>query len=245
MEILSMMPIIKSKSSKRIPKISIILPCHNEEQAIGLCLKKIKTILAKNQIIGEIIVSDSSTDQSAKIATGLADKIVQHQKIGYGLAYREAFPHASGDYIFMADPDGSYDFAEIPNFMTQLNNGNDLVIGNRLAGKIYPGAMPWIHRYLGTPLLSFIFRQIFDITINDINCGMRAIRREKLALLNFRTEGMEFASEMLVEASKKKLKISQVSINYHPRLGNSKLKAYRDAKRHLLFMWQASRKNYA
>jgi glycosyltransferase involved in cell wall biosynthesis len=237
--------ILSKELKKTSPTLSVILPCRNEEQAIGLCLENIKTVLAKNKLLGEIIVSDSSVDHSPDIAKNLADKVVTHNKIGYGAAYLEAFPHAKGKYIFMADADGTYDFEEIPRFVNELEKGADLVIGNRLGGKIKPGAMPRLHRYIGTPFLSWLFRLFFEPGVDDINCGMRALKLEALQRLDLKTTGMEFASEMLIESIHKNLKIKQLPIDYYPRIGKSKLKTFSDGKRHLFFMCQSFIKRYA
>lgn len=217
-------------------EVSIILPCRNEEQALGLCLDKIRKILDTNQITGEIIVSDSSTDNSPNIALARGACLVKHDQVGYGRAYLESFKVARGQYLIMADADNTYDFGEIPRFLEYLRAGNDLVIGNRFRGKIYPNAMPWLHRYIGTPLLSTIFCLLFGNKIGDINCGLRAISRPALDSLKLKTTGMEFASEMLIKASRQKLKIKEIPINYYPRLGQSKLRSWLDGWRHLKFM---------
>lgn len=218
------------------PELSIVLPCRNEEQSIEDCLIEIKKIVKENKINAEIIVSDSSTDKSPEIAKKHNVKLVKHNKEGYGIACLEGFKKAKGKYIFMADCDKTYDFKEIPNFLNYLKQGYDLVIGNRFGGKIEKGAMPFSHCYIGNPLLSFIFRIFFWSDIRDINCGMRAFSQEALKKLNLKTAGMEFASEMLVKAVKKNLKIKEVPINYYKRKGDSKLKTIRDGWRHIRFM---------
>lgn len=218
------------------PEISIILPCRNEEQGLVFCLKKIKETIKKNNLSAEIIVSDSSTDRSPEIAEESGVALVKHDKEGYGIAYLEAFKVARGKYFFMADSDGTYDFAEIPNFIKQLKKGNDLILGNRFAGKIEEGAMPPMNRYLGNPILSFILRLFFFTKIKDSHTGMRAMRKTSIEKLNLRTTGMEFASEMIIKAIKNNFKIKEVPINYYKRLGDSKLKPFSDAWKHLRFM---------
>ena len=218
------------------PTISVVLPCRNEQEAIGLCLEQIRAVLASNNLAGEIIVSDSSHDRSPEIAKEFGVKLVKHNQVGYGSAYLEAFKVIRGNFIFMADADGTYDFKEIPRFVKQLAAGDDLVIGNRFAGEIEKGAMPFFNRYLGNPFLSFLFRLFFRQKISDINCGLRAIRKEALAKLNLRTAGMEFASEMIIQAVRKNLRIKELPINYYPRQGKSKLKPLADGWRHLRFM---------
>lgn len=217
-------------------KISIILPCRNEEKAIGFCIAQIKKIVSEKNIIAEIIVSDSSTDESATIAESLGAYVVRHNKDGYGNAYLEAFTHAQGQYIFMADADGTYDFAEISSFIEELKKGFDFVIGNRMKGNIEKNAMPFLHRYFGNPVLSFLLRLFFKSRVVDVHCGMRAISREALDKLQLHATGMEFASEMVMQAAIKHLSIRQLPINYSKRIGVSKLKTFADGWRHLRFM---------
>ncbi|HRY36595.1 MAG TPA: glycosyltransferase family 2 protein [Candidatus Magasanikbacteria bacterium] len=216
--------------------ISVILPCRNEEEALPKCLQTIQKIIAEQKLNAEIIVSDSSVDSSPKIALDFGVILVKHDQEGYGRAYLEGFQAAKGDFFFIADCDGTYDFAEIPNFIKFLQEGYDFVIGNRLKGKIDKGAMPWLHRYVGSPVLNFIFRLFFRRKIGDINCGMRAFTKESLQKMKLKTAGMEFASEMIIKAVKKDLHIKEVIIDYHTRLGKSKLKTFADGWRHLRFM---------
>lgn len=218
------------------PEISVILPCRNEEKGLVFCLQKIKETIKANNLLAEIIVSDSSADKSPEIAKANNVILVKHDKEGYGIAYLEAFKIAKGKYIFMADADGTYDFSEIPNFIKQLKKGNDLVLGNRFSGKIEEGAMPTLNRYFGNPILSFILRLFFFTKIKDCQTGMRAIRKTSLEKLNLKTTGMEFASEMIIKAIKNNFKIKEVPINYYKRLGSSNLKPFSDAWKHLRFM---------
>ena len=220
------------------PKISIILPCQNEEDNIGQCLLTIRQILQDNNLAGEIIVSDSSTDRSAEIAEPLADRVVRHGKNGYGVAYLEGFDVARGDYLFLADADGTYDFNEIPRFINFLENDEyDLVIGNRFRGKIYRGAMPFLRRRFGNPVLTFIFRRLYQLPVGDIHCGMRAIKINSLKKLSLNAPGMEFASEMLIKAHQHQLRVKELPIDYFPRQGLSKLRAFPDGWRHLKLMF--------
>lgn len=218
------------------PELSIILPCRNEEKALEGCILKIREVLKQHDIEGEIIVSDSSMDRSPAIARNQGVILIKHDKEGYGIAYLEGFKAAMGKYTFCADPDGSYDFTEIPRFLDCLRSGYDIVIGNRFKGRMAHGAMPLLHRYIGNPLLSFMLRMFFRTKISDIHCGMRAIRKEVLDKLNLKTTGMEFASEMIVEVVKKGLKIKELPIDYHKRQGRSKLRSFADGWRHLRFM---------
>ena len=223
---------MKSKN----PELSVILPCRNEEAALGSCITQIKKTIKRHNINAEIIVSDSSTDSSPKIAKQHKVKLIRHNKEGYGIACLEGFKHTKGKYIFIADADGSYDFNEIPKFLNQLKDGHDLIIGNRFKGKIEKKAMPFHHRYIGNPALSFILRIFFKTKVHDIHSGMRAISQKVLKKLNLKTTGMEFASEMIIQAAKKNIKIKEVPINYYRRLGTSKLKSFSDGWRHLKFM---------
>ncbi len=215
-------------------KISVVLPCRNEEKTIGICIEKIKKALFGQDY--EIIVSDSSKDKSAEIAKKAGAKVLKHNLEGYGNAYHVGLKKSKGDYIIMGDADDTYDFLEIPKFVHELDKGYDFVVGNRFAGKIEKGAMPFSHRYLGNPVLSGILRLFFHSKIKDAHCGMRAMRREILEKLNLRTTGMEYASEMVIMAEKKKLKIKQIPISYYKRKGKSKLKSFSDGWRHLRFM---------
>lgn len=226
------------------PKISIILPCLNEEEAIGFCLDQLAEIVKQNKLDIEIIIVDNnSTDNSCKIVkekkAKLKDiyiKLIHEAKRGYGAAYLKGFSAAKGKYIFMVDADASYDFNEISKFIAELEKSSDFVIGNRFKGKIEEGAMSWSRKYIGNPLLSGILRLFFKTKIGDAHCGMRAIIRTALDKLNLRTTGMEFASEMVIKASKNNLKVKEIPINYYKRKGKSKLKSFADGWRHLRFM---------
>ena len=225
-----------SFSAEQYPEVSIILPCKNEEAALKYCIDKIKKVLSENSIAGEIIVSDSSNDNSPNIAIDAGVVLVKHDKDGYGNAYLEGFSKVRGKYIFCADADGTYDFSEIPRFIDELRNGADFVIGNRFKGVIDNGAMPWMHKYIGNPFLSGTLRLFFGSSVKDAHCGMRVIKKEVIPRLSLKTTGMEFASEMVIKAIKKKLKIQELSINYRVRIGNSKLHTLSDGWRHMRFM---------
>lgn len=217
------------------PEISIILPCRNEAEALGFCLDQIKKVIKENRLNAEIIVSDSSTDKSPEIARSERATLIKHDKLGYGIAYLEAFKIARGEYIFMADADGTYEFSEIPRFIKFLRDGYDFVIGNRFGGKMEKGAMPFFHK-LGNPLLSGILRLFFSAKITDSHCGMRAIKKTALSRLNLQTTGMEFASEMVIKSLREGLRIKELPINYKKRMGKSKLKPMADSWKHMRFM---------
>jgi len=219
------------------PEISIILPCLNEEQAIDSCLDSIQTTLHQNNLNAEIIIVDNgSDDKSCQIASKRNVNLVHEKKRGYGAAYLKGFEQARGKYIFLSDIDGSYDFKEIPRFIEPLKNGHNFVIGNRFAGTIENQAMPWHHRFIGNPLLSWLLKLFFKSKVNDAHCGMRAITKDSLDQLKLKTSGMEFASEMIIKAIICGLKIKEIPINYYKRLGHSKLRSITDGCRHLRFM---------
>jgi len=218
-------------------ELSVILPCLNEGRALGSSLEKIKKVIKKNKLNTEIIVVDNgSSDNSCKIAKRKKVKLVYEPKRGYGAACLRGFQAAKGEYLFLVDADESYDFIEITKFIGELKKGYDFVIGNRFKGKIDKGAMPWAHKYIGNPLLSSILRLFFKAKINDVHCGMKALTKRAFKKLNLQTKGMEFASEMVIQAIKKDLKIKEIPINYYKRKGASKLKSFRDGWKHLRFM---------
>ena len=217
--------------------VSVVMPSLNEENTIGICINKVLEVFKKYNIDGEIIVSDNSTDRSPEIARSLGAKVITPKKRGYGNAYIEAFKHAKGKYIVLADADNTYDLSEVPKFLEPLmDNKADLVIGNRFKGNILNGAMPWLHRYIGNPLLTKTLKMLFKVKVSDAHCGMRAITKPSLEKMNLKMGGMEFASEMIIEASRKKQRIMEVPINYYPRIAKSKLRSFRDGWRHLRFM---------
>jgi glycosyltransferase involved in cell wall biosynthesis len=222
---------------EKYPEISIVLPCLNEEQAIGSCLDRIKEVVKNNNLDAEIIVVDNgSTDNSPEIIREKEVRLVEEKEKGYGSAYLKGFESVLGKYIFMADSDGSYDFNEIPKFIDYLRQGYDFVIGDRFSGKMEKEAMSWLHRYIGNPILSGIFRIFFKTKVRDVHCGMRAVKKESLLKLNLKTSGMEFASEMIIKAIRNNLKIKEIPIDYKIRKGESKLASISDGWRHLRFM---------
>jgi glycosyltransferase involved in cell wall biosynthesis len=217
-------------------KVSVVIPCLNEAESIERCVRRASVALEGEQWQGEVIVADNgSEDTSAELASEAGALVVHEPRRGYGSAYLAGFAAAQGEYIVMADADLTYDFADIPRFVAKLDEGADLVMGDRMRG-IQPGAMPWLHRYLGNPLLTGILNLFFHVGVRDAHCGMRAVRREVLPRLDLRTTGMEFASEMVIRAGKERLAIEEVPIHYHPRQGESKLSSWRDGWRHLRFL---------
>ena len=216
--------------------VSVVIPCLNEEQNIERCVRAAQHALSAAGLRGEVIVVDNaSEDRSAALAAAAGASVVHEPRRGYGSAYLAGLAAARGDYVVMADADLTYDFADIPRFVEKLAAGADLVIGDRM-DNIEPGAMPWLHRYIGNPLLTGILNLFFRTGVRDAHCGMRALRREAIARLGLRTTGMEFASEMVVRAARERLVIDELPIKYHPRGGESKLSSFRDGWRHLRYL---------
>src|SRR3954470_22385274 len=218
------------------PRVSVVIPCLNEAENIVECVTRARTVLAEHGLSGEVIVADNASDDGSPELARDAGAIVVHEpRRGYGSAYLAGFAAARGDYVVMADADLTYDWNDIPRFVKELDSGAELVMGDRM-DNIHPGAMPWLHRYVGNPVLSGILNLFFRTGVRDAHCGMRGFRRNILPRLDLRTTGMEFASEMVIRASKEKLDIRQVPIEYHPRGGESKLSTFRDGWRHLRFL---------
>ena len=213
-----------------------MIPCLNEAENIVECVSRARNVLAEHGLDGEVIVADNASDDgSPELAKDAGALVVHEPRRGYGSAYLAGFAAAQGDYIVMADADLTYDWNDIPRFIAKLDEGAQLVMGDRM-DNIHPGAMPWLHRYVGNPVLSGILNLFFRTGVRDAHCGMRGFRRDILPTLDLRTTGMEFASEMVIRASKEKLDIRQVPIEYHPRGGESKLSTFRDGWRHLRFL---------
>jgi glycosyltransferase involved in cell wall biosynthesis len=220
-------------------EVSIVLPCLNEAESLEHCLRRARAGLEKPGLDGEIIVADNgSTDGSQDVARRCGARVVDVTRTGYGAALAGGFAAARGRFIVMGDADGSYDFGEIEPFVERLRAGDDLVMGNRFAGGIKPGAMPPLNRYLGNPVLSFVGRLFFKSDIGDFHCGLRAFRREAILGLGLQTEGMEFASEMVVKATLNGLRISEVPTTLSPDLRTRRphLRPWRDGWRHLRFL---------
>jgi glycosyltransferase involved in cell wall biosynthesis len=216
--------------------VSVVIPCLNEAENIEECVKRAWAAIEKAGLEGEVVVADNnSTDGSGPLAEGAGARVVHEPQPGYGSAYLAGFAAARGEYIVMLDADLTYDFEEIPHFVAELDKGAQLVMGDRM-DNIHPGAMPWLHRYVGNPILTGILNLFFATGVKDAHCGMRGLRRDILPTLDLRTTGMEFASEMVIRASKEKLRIAEFPIEYHPRGGESKLSSFRDGWRHLRFL---------
>jgi len=216
--------------------VSVVLPALDEERTIGECIEKIQNVFRNNRIKGEIIVADSSNDRTGTIAKSLGAQVFRPEKSGYGNAYLTGFEHARGQYIVMGDADNTYDFLEIPKLLAPLKDGADFVIGSRFKGTIHKNSMDMLHRYIGNPVLTWMLNFVFHTHYSDTHSGFRAITHKALDRLPLTTGGMEFASEMLVMASKEGLRIEEVPISYNPRLTPSKLHSFADGWRHIRFV---------
>lgn len=220
-------------------ELSIVMPCLNEAETLATCIQKAQSYLQQQEIVGEIIIADNgSTDGSREIASSCGARVVPVPARGYGSALRGGISAARGQYIIMGDADDSYDFTNLNAFVEKLRMGYDLVMGNRFKGGIKPGAMPFLHKYLGNPVLTWLGRVFFGSPCKDFHCGLRGFRKDSIEALNLRTTGMEFASEMVVKASLCGLKITEVPTILSPD-GRSRpphLKTWRDGWRHLRFL---------
>jgi glycosyltransferase involved in cell wall biosynthesis len=217
-------------------ELSVVIPCLNEAEGIAVVVEKAVRTMERQQISGEVVVVDNgSTDGSATIAEAAGARVIHERRRGYGSAYQAGFAAARGTYILMGDGDDTYDFTQVDRFIGPLREGADLVIGNRMAG-IQPGAMPWLHRHVGNPLLTGVLNLFFRTGVSDAHCGMRAFRRALLPALDLRATGMEFASEHVIRSAKLGLDIREIEIDYHPRKGESKLSSFSDGWRHLRFL---------
>ena len=220
-------------------ELTILLPCLNEAETVGVCVAKARRSLESLHIDGEVLVADNgSQDGSRQLAQAAGARVVPIERRGYGAALQGGIEAARGRFVIMADADDSYALDDIGGFVEQLRTGSDLVMGNRFRGGIDPGAMPPLHRYLGNPALSLMGRMFFKIPVGDFHCGMRGFRRDKVLELGMRTDGMEFASEMVVRASLNKLSITEVPTTLHKdgRTRAPHLRTWRDGWRHLRFL---------
>ncbi len=220
-------------------KISIVIPALNEEGIVGKTVKSVPVEkLKENGLDVEIMVVDNaSTDNTAQEAREAGARVVYGETRGYGNAYLKGFSEAEGDIVVMGDADGTYPFEMTYEFIQPILNGEaDFVMGSRLKGEIKKGAMPPLHKYIGNPFLTWVLNALFHAGISDAHCGMRAIKKDVLDDLHLKSGGMEFASEMVIEAARKNVKIAEIPITYYPREGESKLSSFSDGWRHLRFM---------
>jgi len=220
-------------------EVSVVMPCLNESATVGICVEKALRTMQSLKIKGEVIVADNgSSDNSVMIAEQAGAKVVHQPAKGYGNAYISGFQAAQGKYIIMGDSDDSYDWTDLERFIQPLRQGYDMVMGNRLGGTITKGAMPFLHRYFGVPVLTAMLNILFSGKIGDAHCGMRSFTREVYDRMRLNTTGMEFASEMIIKAKQAGLKIAEIPITLHPdgRPGKPHLKSFSDGWRHVRFM---------
>ena len=221
------------------PEVSVVMPCLNESLTLGTCIQKALATFKSRGINGEVIVADNgSTDGSQAIAIDLGARVVPVQTKGYGSALRTGIAAARGRLVVMGDSDDSYDFTQLGDFVDKLNDGFDLVMGNRFQGGIRPGAMPLLHRYLGNPGLSWLGRLFFKCPVGDFQCGLRGFRKEAIDRLQLRTLGMEFSTEMVVKATLFNLRIAEIPTTLSPdgRDRAPHLRTWRDGWRYLRFL---------
>jgi glycosyltransferase involved in cell wall biosynthesis len=220
-------------------EVSVVMPCLNEARTVGRCVAKAVAALEELGAVSEVIVADNgSTDGSPYLAGAHGAQVVHVRRKGYGSALQAGIAAARGQFIIMGDADDSYDFSDLRPFVDRLRQGDELVMGNRFRGGIRPGAMPWLHRYVGNPILTGILNLFFHTPIRDAHCGLRAFRKDAYERLGLTTTGMEFASEMVVKAALFKQKISEVPIVLYPdgRDRPPHLRSFRDGWRHLRFL---------
>jgi glycosyltransferase involved in cell wall biosynthesis len=223
--------------SAAAPEISVVIPCLNEEEAVGAVVDQAWEGISASGRPGEVIVVDNrSTDRSAEVAADHGAIVVREERPGYGSAYLAGLAVARGDYIVMGDADETYPIRDLAPLVARLAAGDDLVMGSRFEGTIHGEAMPWLNRHVGNPILTGLLNVLFGVKISDAHCGMRAVRRDALETLDLHSTGMEFASEMVFKAFRRKLRVSEIPIDYYPRVGESKLNRFGDAWRHVRFM---------
>lgn len=220
-------------------EVSVVIPCLNEESTLAVCIAKARRAMQEAGIHGEVIVADNgSTDRSRQVAAEHGARVLPVPRRGYGAALLGGFREARGRYLIMADGDDSYNFAHVPRFVERLRGGADLVIGNRFQGGIEPGAMPFLHRYVGNPILTFLGRLFYRAGCGDFHCGMRGLSKSAFDRLNLSTTGMEFASEMVVKATLAGMRVDEIPTTLSPdgRDRDPHLRTWRDGWRHLRFL---------
>jgi glycosyltransferase involved in cell wall biosynthesis len=232
-------PVVMPAKEAETIEVSVVMPCLNEAETLESCIGKAQRALREANIAGEVVVADNgSSDGSVEIAERMGARVVNVRAKGYGNALMGGIAVASGKYVVMGDADDSYDFGHIPRFVEQLRQGADVVMGNRFRGGIEPGAMPFLHKYLGNPVLSGIGKLLFKSPVGDFHCGLRGFSKAAFARMGLRTTGMEFASEMVVKATLMGLSVAEVPTSLSPD-GRSRaphLRTWRDGWRHLRFL---------
>jgi len=228
-----------SANGPSTPELSVVMPCLNESLTLGSCIKKAIATMDLLNIKGEVVIADNgSTDGSQAIATQLGARVIPIATLGYGSALRAGIEAARSQYVIMGDSDDSYDFTQLGDFASKLDEGYDLVMGNRFLGGIRPGAMPLLHRFVGNPGLSWLGRLFFDCPVGDFQCGLRAFRKSAIEKLDLRTTGMEFSTEMVVKATLFNLRIVEIPTVLSPdgRDRPPHLRTWRDGWRYLRFL---------
>jgi Glycosyl transferase family 2 len=219
------------------PEVSFLIPCLDEEEGVGIVVRDVCDRLAALGVDAEVIVVDNgSSDASPARAAEAGARVIEEPRRGYGSAYLAGIAAARGRYVFMVDADDTYDLEQLGELLARLRNGADMVLGSRFEGGIDRGAMHWVNRHIGNPLLTGMLNVLFGAGVSDAHCGLRGARREVLADLKLSSTGMEFASEMVIKAAKQHRRIDEVPIRYRPRVGESKLNRVPDAWRHVRFM---------
>jgi glycosyltransferase involved in cell wall biosynthesis len=228
----------RAARDEQTPTVSIVFPALNEEAAIGQCVERARAALGRGGWRGEVVVVDNgSTDRTAEVARGGGARVVTEARRGYGAACLRGLTDATGEFVLLLDADATYPVEMAGEFVRAMREGGaDVVLGNRFGGLMERGSMPLLNRYIGNPILSGMTRALFGTPLTDIHCGMRAIRRDRVAELDLSMPGMEFATEMVVKALDHGLRVREVSISYSPRVGLSKLRPLRDAWRHAEYM---------
>jgi len=234
-------PRVEADNFRQIDEVelTVLLPCLNEMETVEICIDKAMSYLARSGVSGEVLVADNgSTDGSEQLAAAKGARVLSVGERGYGSALRHGILAARGRYIVIGDADDSYDLSNLDYFLARLREGYDVVIGNRFRGGIAPGAMPFLHHYLGNPVLSFIGRLFFDVPIGDFHCGLRGLNRERVLALNLHTSGMEFASEMVIAAALRNYRITEVptTLKKDGRSRPPHLRTWHDGWRHLSFL---------
>ncbi|EMA70033.1 glycosyl transferase family 2 [Halorubrum kocurii JCM 14978] len=219
------------------PTVSVVMPTMNEEEGVAECIDLVKAAVRRSGYRTEVVISDDSTDRTPEIARGEGAVVVEPDEPGYGYAYRYAFERCRGEYIIIGDADTTYDFEQFPRLLKQVVEGDaDMVMGSRLEGEIKDGAMPALHEYIGNPLLTRFLNAFYDAGVSDAHSGFRAFHVDVLDDLDLETTGMEFASEMIMDAGARGLTIKEIPITYHEREGEATLESFRDGWRHVRFM---------
>ena len=230
-------PLLVGPDADVDPTVSVVMPTMNEEEGVAECIDLVKSAVRRSGYRTEVVISDDSTDRTPEIAREEGAVVVEPDEPGYGYAYRYAFERCRGEYIIIGDADTTYDFEQFPRLLEQVVEGDaDMVMGSRLDGDIKDGAMPALHEYVGNPLLTRFLNAFYDAGVSDAHSGFRAFHVDVLDELDLTTTGMEFASEMIMDAGARDLTIKEIPITYHEREGEATLESFRDGWRHVRFM---------